>query len=187
MTDVAAAFPSTTKSRVLQMLIRNRTDPIIIRWVDHWLTEREIETWIDGKMAGRRRTECGVPQGSPCSPVLFNLTLAGALSKLPDGVSYVDDCTWVVSFTSRREFKVKARTLLDQVHARLGEFGFSMDEGKPEVAWIFAGPKPSAATKKKAEDWKLRWKVPLSNQVVESKFNPKASPQDGWGSFLTQS
>jgi hypothetical protein len=31
MTDVAAAFPSTTKARVLQMLIRNQTHPIIIR------------------------------------------------------------------------------------------------------------------------------------------------------------
>jgi hypothetical protein len=102
MTDVAAAFPSTTKARVLQMLIENRTHPTIIRWVDQWLTNREIETWIDGKMAGRKKTECGVPQGSPCSPVLFALTLAKALAKLPDGVSYVDDCTWCVSFTSQR-------------------------------------------------------------------------------------
>jgi hypothetical protein len=30
-----------------------------------------------------------------------------------------------------------------------------MDENKTEVAWIFAGPRPSAATKKKAEDWNL--------------------------------
>jgi hypothetical protein len=91
MTDVAAAFPSTTKARALQMLIENRSHPTIIRWVDQWLTNREIETWIDGKMAGRKKTECGVPQGSPCSPVLFALTLAKALAKLPDGMSYVDD------------------------------------------------------------------------------------------------
>jgi hypothetical protein len=44
---------------------------------------------------------------------------------------------------------------LDQVHAKLAELGFSIDEGKTEVAWIFAGPKPGAATRKKAEDWKL--------------------------------
>jgi hypothetical protein len=34
MTNVAAAFPSTTKPRFLQMLIQNRTHPTIIRWVD---------------------------------------------------------------------------------------------------------------------------------------------------------
>jgi hypothetical protein len=33
-----------------------------VRWVDHWLTGGEIETWMDGKMAGRRKTECGVPK-----------------------------------------------------------------------------------------------------------------------------
>jgi hypothetical protein len=32
MTDVAAGFPSTTKARVLQMLIENRSHPTIIRW-----------------------------------------------------------------------------------------------------------------------------------------------------------
>jgi hypothetical protein len=111
MTDVAAAFPSTSKARVLQMLTENRPNHTIIRWVDNWLSDRTIEPWIDGKMAQRRKTECGVPQGSPCSPVLFALTLAGALSKLPDGVSYVDDCSWVVSFTSQPRIQRKvART-----------------------------------------------------------------------------
>jgi hypothetical protein len=133
---------------------------------------------------GEEGQSAEVPQGSPCSPVLFALTLAGALAQLPDGVSYVDDCTWVISFTSQREFKEKARALLDQVHARLSEFGFSMDEGKTEVAWIFAGPKPSAATRRKAENWNLRWKVPLSNQVVERRFNPKAKPVRWLGFFL---
>jgi hypothetical protein len=184
MTDVAAAFPSTTKARVLQMLIENRSHPTIIRWVDQWLTNREIETWIDGKMAGRKKTECGVPQGSPCSPVLFALTLAKALAKLPDGVSYVDDCTWCISFTSQREFKEKARKLLDQVHDRLSEAGFAMDEGKTEVAWIFAGPKPSTATRKKAEGWNLKWKVPRSDQVVNRRFNIKAKPVRWLGFFL---
>jgi hypothetical protein len=88
----------------------------------------------------------------------------------------VDDCTWVVSFTSQREFKEKARTILDQVHDRLREFVFAMDEGKTEVAWIFVGPKPSTATRKKAEGWNPKWKVPRSDQVIERRFNIKAKP-----------
>jgi hypothetical protein len=46
-----------------------------------------------GTIADRRSIQCGVPQGSPCSPVLFALTPAGALQALPDGISYVDDCS----------------------------------------------------------------------------------------------
>jgi hypothetical protein len=108
---------------------------------------------------------------------LFALTLAGALKKLPPGVSYVDDCSWVINFTSQREFKQKARDPLDRVHAILGEMGFSMDEGKIEVAWIFAGPKLSSTTRKKAEEWRLKWKVPGKDTVVvERKFNITAKP-----------
>jgi ribonuclease HI len=64
------------------------------------------------------------------------------------------------------------------------EFSFAMDEGKTEVPLIFAGPKPSATARKKAEDWNLRWKVPLSNQVVQRRFNPKVKPARWLGFFL---
>jgi hypothetical protein len=98
----------------------------------------------------------------------------------------VDDCTWVISVASQQEFMQKARDLINQVHARLSEFGFSMDAGESEVAWIFAGPKPTTATRKKAEEWKLRWKVPFSDTVVERWFNIKAKPVSWLGFFLDQ-
>jgi hypothetical protein len=66
MTNVAAAFPSTSRQRVVEMLIKHKAHPIIIRWVNNWLTDRAIETWIDGKPVGRSAVNCGVPQGSPC-------------------------------------------------------------------------------------------------------------------------
>jgi hypothetical protein len=59
-----------------------------------------------------------------------------------------------------------------------------MDEVKIEVAWIFAGPKPGASTRKKAEKWRLKWKVPSSNTVVERRFNIKAKPVRCLGFFL---
>jgi hypothetical protein len=176
MTEMAAAFPSTSRPRVIEMPIRNGAHPTVIRWVDRWLSGLVIETWINAKMAGRRETDCGVPQGSPCSPVLFALILAGALKKLPDGVSYVDDCSWVINFASQREFKQRARVLLDLVHATVREPGFTVDGAKTRVAWIFAGSKPSAASRKKATEWRLRWTVPDSDKVIERRFNFKAKP-----------
>jgi hypothetical protein len=90
MTDVAAAFSPTSKQREVKMLINHKAHPTIIRWVNNWLSDRAIETWIDRKPVGRSAVNCRVPQGSPCSPVLFALTLANALGKLPNGISYVD-------------------------------------------------------------------------------------------------
>jgi hypothetical protein len=178
MTDVAAAFPSTSKQRVVKMLINHNAHPTIIRWVDSWLTDRTIETWINGKPVGRSAVNCGVPQGSPCSPVLFDLTLANALQELPEGISYVDDCSGVISFTKQKDFHEQAIGLLDQVNATLAEHGFKMDEAKTEVAWIFAGERPRTTSKEKAKKWKLRW------GRVTRKFDINAKPVRWLGFFL---
>jgi ribonuclease HI len=178
MTDVAAAFPSTSRQRVVKMLVDNGAHPTIIRWVNGWLTNRAIDTWIDGKPAGSKMVNCGVPQGSPCSPVLFALTLASALEELPDGISYVDDCSWIINFSGQRDFHTKATELLDQVHRVLSKHGFQMDEDKTEVAWIFAGERPGAASKKKAKKWQLKWRG------VTRKFNIKAKPTRWLGFFI---
>jgi hypothetical protein len=45
-----------------------------------------------------------------------------------------------------------------------------MDEAKTEVAWIFAGEKPRAASKEKAKKWMLRWRG------VTRKFDSCAKP-----------
>jgi hypothetical protein len=66
---------------------------------------------------------------------------------LPDGVSYVDDCSWSISFTSADEFQRDARTLLDRVHAGLTAHGFDMDEAKTDVAWIFASERSRGPSK----------------------------------------
>jgi hypothetical protein len=85
-----------------------------------------------------RDVNCGVPQGSPCSPVLFALTLAEALDKLPDGVSYVDDCSWTFSFTGQADFQQEANSRLDNIRDTLLEAGFWFDKEKMEAAWFFA-------------------------------------------------
>jgi hypothetical protein len=90
----------------------------------------------------------------------------------------VDDCSWIISFTKQRDFQEQATTLLDQVNSTLAEHGFKMDEAKTEVAWIFAGERPRAASKEKAKKWKLRW------SGVTRKFNINAKPVRWLGFFL---
>jgi hypothetical protein len=84
---------------------------------------------------------CGVPQGSPCSPVLSLSHWQGPLEDLPEGVSYVID------FVKAAEFQEKASGLLTKVKNKLAEFGFKMDETKTEVAWIYASSTPRAPSK----------------------------------------
>jgi len=43
MTDVAAAFPSTTRDLVVRMLQARGANPTIIWWVLNWLSERSVK------------------------------------------------------------------------------------------------------------------------------------------------
>jgi hypothetical protein len=169
MTDVAATFPSTTKGRAVSMLIRKRVHPTVVRWVYSWLTDRSIETWIDSRPTSRTEVNCGVPQGSPCSPVLFALTLAEALDKLPDGVSYVDDYSWTFSFAGQADFQREADSRLDNIEATLQEAGLQMDKDNTEVAWFVASERPRRPSIAKAKKWRL------DCDGVTRKFDIKAT------------
>jgi len=105
MTDVVAAFPSTSKNSVVRVLVKLGVHPKITWWTADRLTDRSIETWIDGSPVATTPVSCGVPQGSLCSPVLFALTLAEALAQAPEGVSHVDDCSSIISFNARTDFQ----------------------------------------------------------------------------------
>jgi hypothetical protein len=177
MTDVAAAFPSTTKVRVVFMLIRKGVHPTVIKWVNSWFMDRSIETWIDNKPVSKREVKCGVPQGSPFSPVLFALTLAETLDKLPDGISYVDDCSWTFSFAGQADFQQEATPRLDNIRDTLLRAGFQMDKDKTEVAWFFASERPRGPSIAKAKKWRLDW------EEITRKFDIKAKPVR-WLSFF---
>jgi len=178
MTDVAAAFPSISKARVVRMLLRHQAHPTVIRWVRDWLTDWSIETWIDGRLIKVAPINCGVPQGSPCSPVLFAPTLAEALEQTREGVSYVDDCSWVISFNAQRDFKREAVKLLDEVHKAFTDHGFTLDKDKTEVAWIPASERPGAKQRDKATTWNLRW------QGITRQFDIKVKLTRWLGFFV---
>lgn len=96
MVDVSAAFPNTSRSEIRQTL--RDAGPDIARWIDQWLEDRNISMELDGHQGSERDAGSALPQGSPLSPVLFDLTCGRTLNELPDGCSYVDDCAWTIAF-----------------------------------------------------------------------------------------
>jgi hypothetical protein len=86
MTDVAAAFPGTQPSTVLRTLAP-LIYPLIYRWIQNWFTNRSISMTLDGIVGEKTESRCGIPQGSPLSPVLFGLVCASTLQELPEGSS----------------------------------------------------------------------------------------------------
>ena len=97
-----------------------------------------------------------------------------ALGDVRPGVSYVDDCSWVISFNSQAEFKRKATELLDEVPT------LTTHRFKTEVGWIFASERPGARIKKQALDWNLRWRGITRRSVVYFKRIKKRTDDKCW-------
>jgi hypothetical protein len=140
-------------------------DPMIYRWIADWLSDRSIELTIDGIQSPRQESRCGIPQGSPLSPVLFGLVCATALKGLPPGASYVDDCSWAIPFISPRQLQREAGQLLGTVNDRFKQHGLSLDIGKLEIAFISKNKPTSKRYRDESKKWKVTWggKV-LANQ-----------------------
>jgi hypothetical protein len=64
MTDVAAAFPDAQPSTVLRTQAP-LIDPLIYRWIQNWFTHRSISKTLDGIVAEKTESRCGIPPGSP--------------------------------------------------------------------------------------------------------------------------
>ena len=69
MTDVSAAFPSTFRDRVLQILCDHKAHANIF-WVASWLSDRPIDTWLDMSSPLAPTSTAGshmVPRAFQCS------------------------------------------------------------------------------------------------------------------------
>jgi ribonuclease HI len=156
MTDVAAAFPGTQPSTVLRTLAP-LIDPLIYRWIQNWFTNRSISMTLDGLVGEQTESRCWIPQGSRLSPVLFGLVCASTLQALPEGSSYVDDCSWAIPFSSPRQLQRDSSRLLDAVKEQFEGHGLLLDTGKLEVAFISKNTRTSKRFREESKKWKVEW------------------------------
>lgn len=95
--DVKGAFDRVNKHRLLERLIGVGIAGNIVRWVKSFLSDKRAMLVIDGRTGKTHDIQAGLPQGSPASPVLFNLSISAMFSSLEEmhtsleAISFVDD------------------------------------------------------------------------------------------------
>jgi len=101
--DVAAAFPSVARECLLRKMRNAGLDENLVGWTDSFMQDRKVRMVVDGQEGDEMGVTTGLPQGSPVSPILFNIYIAeihGAVErKVPGvrGLSFVDDVTWLAT------------------------------------------------------------------------------------------
>ena len=100
--DVAAAFPSVARGRLLRKMRAMSIDECLVAWVDSFMSDRRVIMSVDGQDGEPMDVTTDLPQGSPISPVHFAIYIAdihqAVESQVKDsmGISFVDDVTWLV-------------------------------------------------------------------------------------------
>src|SRR4030095_9555736 len=69
--DIRGAYPNICRKRLIKRMVELGIPGDIIRWTNSFLTDRRVQLVIDGYICPMREVDCGVPQGSPISPILF--------------------------------------------------------------------------------------------------------------------
>ena len=96
--DVKSAYPSVQPSLLMDLLRKKQIPDWMIAFLDSWLADRSTHIRMPWKLSKPYPVNCGIPQGSPLSPLLF-LLFASPLLDIIDGlqdtygVAYADDTT----------------------------------------------------------------------------------------------
>jgi hypothetical protein len=74
--DVKGAFDTVLPGRLTRRLREQGWPDYLVRSIHSFATKRTVQIRLDGETGPDTRIQCGLPQGSPISPILFILYIA---------------------------------------------------------------------------------------------------------------
>jgi hypothetical protein len=101
--DIKAAFLMVAKGRLVNLMTVRQMEGDLIKWMESFLSERNVERIIKDNAMERHPVKTGVLQGSLVSPILFAIYTAGLIQCVKEyvseakGLSFVDDFGWVAT------------------------------------------------------------------------------------------
>ena len=105
--------------RLIRRLREQGWNPSLCKWVSSFLSDRKVFIRLDGETGPAQSIQCGLPQGSPISPILFLLYIS-PLFKLK-GLKKAFGCAYDVAImatsTSLEENYIKIGTTIDRALA----------------------------------------------------------------------
>lgn len=137
--DIKNAFNSIKPEVVIQKLEEYKCPNNLIKLADNILRNRKIIYETDGVKIKKTLTS-GSPQGSPLSPLCWNITIGDLLeTQLQEGVhiqAFADDVVLHIKFRSRKEVEEKATKALTLINQWAHQKGITLNKEKSEYMII---------------------------------------------------
>jgi len=89
--DVQGAFDALLKNRLLTRMSQQGWKKEALRLTESFLTGRRVCTTLENVTTQEKQAQCGTPQGSPWSPLLYMLYLSELVGADPSRWGYADD------------------------------------------------------------------------------------------------
>ncbi|KAL8279736.1 hypothetical protein RQP46_007831 [Phenoliferia psychrophenolica] len=146
--DVKGAYPNTTSARLQANLRRRGVPEEIVAFVASFMEDRTCRIILEGEISPLMPSDCGLPQGSPLSPILYLFYKADLLAALrtphstPTG--WVDDTAVIVYGPDPSEVSRHANLLMGRVETWCGGHDSDMDAAKSHVIPL---PRPSVRSR----------------------------------------
>ena len=144
--DIKGFFDNVNHRRMVKVLWEAGFPLPVVRWVESFLSDRSASIRLDDFSSPMSPIDIGIPQGSPCSPVLSVLYSAALIALVQDHGflhspisiptsprSYVDDLGLLVISDSLVDNVTTLRKGLLVVVRKLKTMGMSIDISKLEI------------------------------------------------------
>ncbi|KAI0991823.1 hypothetical protein K3495_g16364, partial [Podosphaera aphanis] len=133
--DIKGAFDAVLPGRLTKRLREQGWPAQLCNWIASFATNREVCIRLDGQIGNPTEIYCGLPQGSPVSPILFMLYIAPLfkLDGLKKAFGYADDVAVLEISPSLQENANKLENSINQALAWGSSEGVTFDPMKSEL------------------------------------------------------
>ncbi|EFZ03294.1 Reverse transcriptase [Metarhizium robertsii ARSEF 23] len=133
--DVKGAFDAILPNRLILRLRRQGWPVFLIWWIYHFVSHRKALVRFQDAKTEPAELPCGLPQGSPISPILYLLatTPIYSLPGATERYGYADDTAMLFVGDTLEETTAKANTAITAMETWGQQEAFSFDPDKTEV------------------------------------------------------
>jgi ribonuclease HI len=133
--DVKGAFDAVLPGRLVRRLREQGWPDHLVRWIQSFVTQRTVRIKLDGETGPQTDIFCGLPQGSPVSPILFMLYIEPLfwIGRLAKRFGYADDIGLLEISTDLQKNCNRLQNLLQEALDWGTTEGITFDPKKSEL------------------------------------------------------
>ncbi|KAH8193491.1 hypothetical protein TruAng_012343 [Truncatella angustata] len=134
--DVKGAFDAALVGRLVVQMREQGWPNFLIRWTESFMTERSARVRFEDTLTEVEPLHCGLPQGSPTSPILYMLytePIYGKLGTRRRRFGYADDIGILNVVTTLQETAAEATEQLKELIDWGQDNGVEFDPAKTEI------------------------------------------------------